>query len=55
MPTDDHAAASMLPLTVWQLEAIENWTLIEAEQARPRFAHVTRAGTVCLTVRAGWG
>lgn len=47
--------AATLRLSEWQRTAIESWTLVEAEQARPRFAHVTREGTVCLTVRAGWG
>jgi hypothetical protein len=42
-------------VNVWQRVAIENWTLVEEEQARPIFGHVTRAGTLCLTVRAGWG
>ncbi len=42
-------------MTGWQLTAIENWTLIPEEQARPRFAHRTTAGTFVLTVRAGWG
>jgi hypothetical protein len=42
-------------VTGWQLTAIQNWTLIPEEQARPIFAHTTRRGTVVLTVRAGWG
>jgi hypothetical protein len=42
-------------LTAWQLVALENWTLIEAEQARPLFAHYIPAGSLVLTVRAGWG
>jgi hypothetical protein len=42
-------------VTGWQRAAIENWTLLEHEQARPRFAHQTRAGSIVLTVRAGWG
>lgn len=43
------------PLSAWQRVAIENWTLIPEEQARPGFAHITRLGTFVLTVRAGWG
>lgn len=42
-------------LSAWQRVALESWTLIEAEQARERFAHVVAGGTVALTVRAGWG
>lgn len=42
-------------LTMWQRVAIENWTLIPEEQARPRFAHRIATGSVVLTVRAGWG
>jgi len=39
----------------WQRIAIENWTLIPEEQARPIFAHPLRNGSLVLTVRAGWG
>jgi hypothetical protein len=42
-------------LSVWQRVAIENFTLIEEEQARPIFGHVTATGTIVLTARAGWG
>jgi hypothetical protein len=42
-------------VTGWQRAAIENWTLIPEEQARPMFAHYTRDGSIVLTVRAGWG
>lgn len=42
-------------LSEWQRTAIEAWTLIPEEQARRRFGHLVRAGTVVLTVRAGWG
>jgi hypothetical protein len=42
-------------MTAWQLTAIQRWTLIAEEQARPAFAHVIAAGTFVLTVRAGWG
>lgn len=42
-------------LSAWQRTAIENFTLIEEEQARPMFGHVTRLGTLVLTARAGWG
>jgi hypothetical protein len=42
-------------LSAWQRVAVENWTLIPEEQARPIFAHRVAAGTFCLTVRAGWG
>lgn len=42
-------------LSEWQRIAIERWTLIPEEQARPSFSHVTAAGTFVLTVRAGWG
>jgi hypothetical protein len=42
-------------LSAWQRAAIENWTLIPEEQMRPLFQHVTRLGTFCLTVKAGWG
>jgi len=42
-------------VNVWQRIAIENWTLIPEEQARPRFAHAIAGGTLVLTVRAGWG
>lgn len=42
-------------MTGWQLDAIENWTLIPEEQARPMFAHAISSGTLVLTVRAGWG
>ena len=42
-------------LSVWQRVAIENWTLIPEEQARPIFGHLTANGTLCVTVRAGWG
>lgn len=39
----------------WQRIAIENWTLIPEEQARPIFAHRVANGSLVLTVRAGWG
>jgi hypothetical protein len=39
----------------WQRIAIENWTLIPEEQARPIFAHRIAAGSLVLTARAGWG
>jgi hypothetical protein len=42
-------------MTGWQRVAVENWTLILEEQARPLFSHVTRLGTFVLTARAGWG
>lgn len=42
-------------MNAWQRVAIENYTLIPEEQARPGFGHVTRAGTLVLTARAGWG
>lgn len=42
-------------MNAWQRIAIENWTLIPEEQARPAFQHITRAGTFVLTCRAGWG
>jgi hypothetical protein len=42
-------------LSAWQQVAIENWTLIPEEQARPIFGHRSIAGTLVLTVRAGWG
>ena len=42
-------------LSAWQRTALEHWTLIEAEQARPMFAHYLPAGSLVLTVRAGWG
>jgi hypothetical protein len=42
-------------LSAWQRVAIQNWTLIPEEQARPMFGHAVANGTVCLTVRAGWG
>jgi hypothetical protein len=42
-------------LSTWQRIAIVNWTLIPEEQARPIFAHAIAGGTLCLTVRAGWG
>jgi hypothetical protein len=42
-------------LSAWQRVAIENWTLIPEEQARPIFGHVVAGGTLCLTARAGWG
>jgi hypothetical protein len=42
-------------LSAWQRIAIENWTLIPEEQARPIFAHRLSAGTVVITARAGWG
>lgn len=51
----DRNALSVLHLSAWQRTAIENWTLIEEEQARPIFGHVTREGTLVLTARAGWG
>jgi hypothetical protein len=35
-------AGASLRLSAWQREAIERWTLIPEEQARPRFAHVTQ-------------
>lgn len=44
-----------MTLSAWQLVAIENWTLIPEEQARPIFAHLMASGTFVLTVRAGWG
>lgn len=44
-----------MKLSDWQRVAIENWTLIPEEQARPIFAHVTVRGSVVLTARAGWG
>jgi len=45
----------LMRLSHYQKVAIENWTLIPEEQARPIFSHVTAKGTLCLTVRAGWG
>lgn len=42
-------------MTAWQLVAIENWTLIPEEQARPLFVHRTVLGSLVLTARAGWG
>lgn len=42
-------------LSAWQHIAIENWTLIPEEQARPIFGHPLMSGTLVLTVRAGWG
>lgn len=45
-----------MKLSAWQRVAIENWTLIPEEQARPIFARVLHGrGTFVLTVRAGWG
>lgn len=44
-----------MKLTAWQRIAIENWTLLEHEQARPIFAHRLKGGSLALTVRAGWG
>lgn len=44
-----------MSLSAWQLVAIENWTLIPEEQARPIFAHRVADGSLVLTVRAGWG
>lgn len=45
----------MVSLSAWQRVAIENWTLIPEEQARPIFVHRSIGGTLVLTVRAGWG
>lgn len=43
-------------VTGWQRIAIENYTLIPEEQARPIFQHrLVGMKTLCLTVRAGWG
>jgi hypothetical protein len=42
-------------LTAWQRLAVEHWTLIPEEQARPMFSHVTSICTFVLTARAGWG
>ncbi len=44
-----------MKIGVWQRVAIENWTLIPEEQARPIFAHRVAAGSLVLTARAGWG
>ncbi len=44
-----------MKLSTWQLTAIENWTLIPEEQARPIFAHRVASGSLVLTARAGWG
>jgi len=44
-----------MSITVWQRIAIENWTLIPEEQARPIFCHQAGPDTLVLTVRAGWG
>lgn len=54
-PMPDRNTLSVLHLSAWQRTAIENWTLVEEEQARPIFGHVTREGTLVLTARAGWG
>lgn len=45
----------MSALTAWQRVALENFTLLAEEQARPLFRHLTRLGTLNITVRAGWG
>lgn len=42
-------------MTEWQRVALEQWTMIPEEQARPLFSHRTARGTVNLTVRAGYG
>ena len=52
---DARKAADMSGLTNWQRVAIEHWTLIPEEQARPIFAHRTVLGSLVLTARAGWG
>lgn len=41
-------------LTAWQLEAISHPCLLAEETAHPRYGHQTVAGSVVLSVNAGY-
>lgn len=41
-------------MTVWQEQALGEPCLIAEECARPRYGHLTRRGSVVLTVNTGY-
>jgi hypothetical protein len=41
-------------VTVWQQIALDHPCLLAEETAHPRFGHVTRTGSVVLTINTGY-